>query len=270
MARIELPLWVMVIAGWLLLLRQPDARQLVRLLAAAAVAWVGEQTLIRAHGYHFYSDEWLVVAGAVPLVVPMWWALAIVTAYDVTGHAKDPRYAAAFAALLVLGDAAILQPWLVSVGGCRWNGAGPFGVAPIGLLAPAIVAYATGDVLRRVERGPWQSVVVDGFAAVGTVHLAVLGAWHLGLKHLEGAWPVAATALVALAIAGLGAAILWTRPGRARRRYGVVRTFGVGPMFGGLAARGATPAQWVWTAALFVPSLVARTRASDVDSGSSK
>ena len=270
MARIELPLWVMVIAGWLLLLRLPDRRGLVRLLTVAAVAWAAEQTLLRAHGYHFYSSEWLVVAGAVPLVLPMWWALAIVTAYDVTEHASDPRYAAAFAGLLVLADAAILQPWLVSVGGCRWNGAGPFGVAPIGIVAPAIIAYASGGVLRRADRGPWQSVVVDGFAAVGTVHLAVLGAWHVGLKFLEGPWPAVATALVAVAIAALSAAIVWTRPGRARRRFGVVRTFGVGPMFGGLAARGAASAQWAWTAALFVPSLVARTRPSDVDNGSSK
>jgi hypothetical protein len=269
-ARIELPLWVMVLAGWLLMSQRDRGPALRTLITTAAIAWVAEQTLLRAHGYHFYSAGWWIVLGAVPLVLPLWWALAITTAVEVTREASNPRRAAALAALLVLADAALVQPWLVTVGGCRWNGDGPFGVAAVGLLGPAILAYAVAPILRHAARRSWQSLTVDGFSAVGTVHLGVLATWHLGLKFTETQWPPAALVVTGVAIAGLATTILLTRPGPARRVFATTRSLWLGPVFGGLAGAGASVAQWVWSAALSLPSLSARTRAGSSESGNSK
>jgi hypothetical protein len=270
MARIELPLWVIVAAGWLLLVRRGGEHRsmaLVRLCVASTCAWLAEQTLIRAHGYHFYPQDWIVTVGTVPVVLSLWWGLSITTAYSITRPDTAPRRAGLLAAALVLADAAIVLPWLVAADACRFNGPGPFDVPPIGLVGPAITAYAIGPVLRYLRQRTWQSTFTDALAAVATVHAAVLIGWHAGLKFLEAPWPGWATTALAIAIASLATWVLVPRATPARRTYGVVRSFGLGPVAAGLARAGVGPWHWIWAAIVALPYMTAQRGG---DRGSSK
>jgi hypothetical protein len=210
--------------------------------------------MIRAHGYHFYSDAWWLFIGHVPLLVVLAWPVVLDAAWSCAEKlATDPWSRVIVCALLVGIDVALVQPLGVHLGLVRYNATGPLGVPPIALLGPAIFAGATARLCLVDEDPKMTGALADVLAAVGATHLGVLIAWHAGLGRLE--QPTAAMPLLA------GAAALGLLAGIAAARRRVALPGGVAGvrvlaavvlLLAALLGRAPRP-WWLWAAGLALP-----------------
>ncbi|MBX3185652.1 MAG: carotenoid biosynthesis protein [Labilithrix sp.] len=153
-------------------------------LAALAVAgFVGEDTLIRAHGYYAYATGWSVRLDRVPVVIVLVWPIVIHSAWSIARIVERGRGAtriATVAALVVLADASLIEPIAVRAGLWRWTEPGLFGVPLVGVAGWAFFAWAAVNVL---ERGRVWAVCV--LAPLAT-HAMILGAWWGAFRWTQG------------------------------------------------------------------------------------
>ncbi len=196
----------------------PRRRALLDLALLGCGAWLAEQTCITLYDFYQYDAPWKIFVGDVPLLVVFIWPFVIVSAREVC-HALEWRTAAGHAhplavALMVLYDAALVEPVAVRAGLWSWNEPGLFGVPWIGLVGWACYAGAASALLDALPG--LRRVALVLLAPVAT-HALLLGFWWGGLRWgWRDALPAAAgTALSVVAGSGLSAIFFqWRRKDR--------------------------------------------------------
>lgn len=233
--------------GWAWRARLRDATFRRELAVIAVAAWAAEDTCIRVYGFYEYHAPWRIFVGRVPLLVAAIWPLVIVSARSIARALRPDAGEARLAlvtAVLVLADAAFIEPIAVKAGLWRWTRPGPFEVPVVGLLGWAFFAGAIVRLLAR-RRGP-VAILAIVLAPLAT-HVLLLAAWWGAFRRLEEpASVLVAVALAAIAFAtSVGGPIAW----RELRRDLPVRV-PAAAFFAWLLVRGGpTPALLAWSAA---------------------
>jgi len=198
--------------------RAPRRRALVDLALLGAGAWAAEQTCIVLYDFYQYDAPWKIFVGEVPLLVVFIWPFVIVSAREVC-HALSWRTAAGRAhplavALVVLYDAALVEPVAVRAGLWSWNEPGLFGVPFIGIVGWACYAGVASALL---DAWPGMRRIALLLLAPLLTHALLLAFWWGGFRWgMRDALPAAAgTALSVVAGSGLTAIFFqWRRKDR--------------------------------------------------------
>ena len=186
------------------------ARFAYRMLALAVAAWIAEDTVIAAYGYYQYAPTWTVFLHHVPLLVVCIWPVVIHSAWDVARALSPDRRGLVGVFVIVLGDAALIEPVAVSAGLWSWNHPGLFGVPLIGVAGWAIFAVGAGTCLDL--RG-WRFARLIVVAPLVT-HIALLVAYWGLFRWVRPDGPIAPAAgvLAAWAAALVACAVTLRRP----------------------------------------------------------
>jgi hypothetical protein len=217
----------------------------------AVAAWACEQSCISGYGfYHYNSVEWTVTIGHVPLAVALIWPVVILSARQVAASMFDKQALAT--ALIVLFDAALIEPLAVAAGLWRWTEPGLFGVPPIG-----VVGWAAFTFLWSCSAN--KPVAARALVTFVGLHAVLLVLWWGGLRWISA--DVAPTgAIITLAIASLGGC-LWAAGHAAARGFELRRAMLRVPGALFFAVLFATSVRtWmlgVWTFLIALPWLVA-------------
>jgi len=181
-------------AGWL--------REVAWLVPAALL---GEDTCIRAYGFYQYAPGWHLRVDHVPLLIAAIWPAVVLSARAIArlllkGRGGAPGLSA-LTGLLVVFDAALIEPVAVASGLWSWNEPGLCGVPPVGILGGGCFAAASTYVLERVPPKASGLVVL---AAPLFTHAALLASWWGLLRWLPqstigAAWGVGLVAACSLA-----------------------------------------------------------------------
>ncbi|HEY3447614.1 MAG TPA: carotenoid biosynthesis protein [Myxococcales bacterium] len=183
--------------------REPGWLREVAWLIVAAL--VGEDTCIRAYGFYQYAPGWHLRVDHVPLLIATIWPAVVLSARAIARLLLKGRGGAvglaALTGLLVVFDAALIEPVAVASGLWTWNEPGIFGVPPVGILGWGLFAAGSAYVLERVPARASGLVVL---AAPVFTHLTLLASWWGLLRWLPRSpvapvWGVAAIALCSLA-----------------------------------------------------------------------
>lgn len=159
-----------------------------RLVLLAVAAWIGEDTMIHAYGAYEYAPGWSLSLDGVPVLVPLIWPIVVHSAWQLAsglvGESARVGRVAVAGALLVLADAAFIEPIAVASGLWRWTLPGPFSVPFAGVLGWSWFAVAAIAWLEARERGPGGlardlSVLV---LAPLAAHALVLATWWGALR----------------------------------------------------------------------------------------
>lgn len=185
----------------------PSSRWAVaaRLGALAAAGLVGEDSVIRAYGFYAYAPSWRLVVDRVPLLVVLVWPVVIDSAAEVARKLTAGRARiAAVAALLVLADAALIEPVSVTAGLWAWTEPGLFRVPPIGVFGWAVFALAAVWTLEGASGA--RSLAVVLLAPLAT-HVALVGSWWAAFRWVSA--PIPSSAAAAGAAAASALAVGW-------------------------------------------------------------
>lgn len=180
-------------------------------LAVLAVAgFIGEDSVIRAYGFYFYSPRWHLFLDRVPLMIVAIWPIVIHSAFTLARRlAPRSSLGPLVGAAIVLADASLIEPIAVHAGLWTWTEPGLFAVPPIGIIGWAYFAGAAMACLERAR--PVAAIVVAPLAT----HVLLVASWWLAFKWLSRplpAWPFAVAAWIVLG--GLAAFAVRARLGR--------------------------------------------------------
>jgi hypothetical protein len=182
-------------------------RDAVPQLALLAVAgFLGEDSVIRAYGFYYYSPRWHLFLDRVPLMIVVIWPIVIHSAWSLARRLGPRAWTPLVGAAIVLADASLIEPIAVHAGLWTWTEPGLFAVPPIGIIGWAYFAGAAMACLERAR--PAAAVIV---APVAT-HVMLVASWWLAFKWLSRplpAWPFVVAAWVVLG--GLAVAALHVR-----------------------------------------------------------
>jgi hypothetical protein len=217
------------------------AAVLVRLMALACAAWVGEDSVIRVYGFYSYSPTWSAFLDRVPLLIVLIWPVVIDSAHLLarclaTGTARI----AAASGLIVLADASLIEPIAVHARLWAWSPDNPralFDVPLIGVLGWALFAAAAVAVREVVDarRAPGSARQ----KSCGTSAAASrLGSAEAELSCFLGAPP--RTPKAAPAPLPSAASMVERQPGGTRRQAWNAMAVGIAP----LATHAALVAAW--------------------------
>ncbi len=185
-----------------------------RLALIAIGAWLGEDTLMRAHGAYSYAPSWSAFLDRMPLLVTCIWPVVVHSAWALARRlAPDagPARRAALVGALVFTDAAFMEPIAVNAGLWTWTYAGPFGVPLVGVLGWAFFAAACILVLETCERrrAPWAAELTLLVIAPLAAHALTVASWWGLLRWIPETAPepavAAGTWVASLVACGLAA-----------------------------------------------------------------
>lgn len=236
------------------LLSARDRREVAaRMAALALAAWVAEDSVIRAYGFYQYDrGVWTLFVDRVPLLVALIWPVVIDSAYALAGG----RLRAVF--VIVLADAALIEPIAVRSGLWSWNEPGLFGVPIIGMVGWALFAAAACALVRR--RG------MPLLAPLAT-HALLLASWWGLLRWLPAEVPAAGALVIVVAASLAAIGLLMLAPVRVTMRDVLLRAPGAAFFFALLFAR-PDGMLTLWAIALGAPYLVLLRYAAAWDAGS--
>ena len=257
---LELACASIVAVWWLLRLpvEQDRRRLLLEGLAIATLAWLGEQTCITCYGFYTYAPGWRLMLGDVPLMVVLIWPVVVGSARDLVRHLSgdEPTSLALGVGLLVLADAAFVEPAAVAAGLWRWHQPGLLEVPPVGILGWGAYAALIVHALEHGRRGDRKTKALGLLLVVPGLHLALLGVWWLALRWLNFAIPSTLAPLVAWSLSILATVIIVRRRVRLPLHVVLLRLPGALFFAGLLAFASPSSALVAWSAA-FVPPWLA-------------
>lgn len=162
----------------------PDSKRFLARLGLLMVgSWIGENSVIHAYHFYYYSTEWSLFVDQVPILIVTIWPVVIHSAWDLANHLTTPTRAPLLGACFVLADAWLIEPIAVSSGLWTWTQPGLFAVPPIGVIG---WAYFAGCCMAVFQRGKLLPVLI--VAPIG-VHLMLLASWWGGLRWISVAVP---------------------------------------------------------------------------------
>ena len=96
--------------------------------------WLAEDVCIRLFDFYGYASGWTLRGDQVPLLIGCIWPFVVLSAREVARVLGPERGLAVRTALVILFDAALIEPVAVRAGLWRWSEPGVLGVPLIGLL----------------------------------------------------------------------------------------------------------------------------------------
>ncbi|MGE0711267.1 MAG: carotenoid biosynthesis protein [Planctomycetota bacterium] len=240
------PLSFAIVAGYLAALAwRADRAWAYRTFALlTAAGWLGEASCIRAYGFYAYDPGWRLWVDVVPLCVVCVWPVVILSALDLArALTADPMprpaplRAAGLCALLVLADAALIEPVAVRAGLWRWTAPGLFAVPPIGVLGWACFTLCAAAWLERTRGRPPRAAAVLLLAPLGC-HLLLLALWWGALRWVSRPLPDLLGPALALPLAAVAARAAWRLPHAPPLGLVLARAPGALVFFALLAAHG--------------------------------
>lgn len=96
--------------------------------------WLAEDVCIRLFGFYGYSDGWMLRADQVPLLIGCIWPFVVLSAREVARVLGKERGLALRTGLVIVFDAALIEPVAVRAGLWSWSEPGLFGVPLVGVL----------------------------------------------------------------------------------------------------------------------------------------
>jgi hypothetical protein len=189
---------------------------LTRYSVIAATAWCAEDSCIRLYGFYHYSKEWSVFLDQTPIMITLIWPVVILTAYDfVLALRFDSQRAAIWTGIVVVSDAALIEPISVMASLWRWTEPGAFGVPPIGVLGWGLFAFlvvrlgllsAASDQQHRIK---WSERLVRAGVVLTLTHTGLLLLWWVIFRWCNHVIPDVAAVAGAwtLSISGVALAI---------------------------------------------------------------
>ena len=199
---------------------EPDRRRraLVDLALLGGGAWLAEDTCIRLYDFYQYDAPWRLFLDRVPLLVAVIWPFVILSAREVC-HGLGLRTADGLAhpvavGVMVIYDAALVEPIAVQAGLWSWNEPGIFDVPLIGLLGWGLYAGVASACLDRLHGA--RRIALLLIAPLAT-HGLLVAAWWGGLRWgLRDPWPPAASVALSVTVGSAFTAIFfqWRRVNR--------------------------------------------------------
>lgn len=193
----------------------PRLAFMARFATLAVASLVGEDTVIRAHGYYAYASGWSVRLDHVPLVIVLVWPVVIdsaatlaraIVAESGEGTRRSLRIATLGAAI-VLADASLIEPIAVRAGLWRWTEPGLFGVPLIGIVGWAFFAWAAIFVFETAGARASAKLAVIVVAPIVT-HLMLVASWWILFRWIAGERSGVGASGLAWGIAVVAAAIV--------------------------------------------------------------
>ena len=238
---------------------------LARMAFVAVAATLAEESVMGLYAFYGYAPSWRLSFVRLPVLVALIWPVVVCSAWDVAralagnDRAKVPW----IGALLVLADAAFIEPLAVAAGLWQWSEPGIFAVPPIGILGWALLAALVLAMLERADRTNRTLPPAAQLAgAILVLHALLLGLWWGALRWLSA--PLPNTAAVAAAwTVGIGLTVTALRlPPERRVPLATLAMRLPGALFfaGLLIARGTSDLALLAWAAAFVPPWLALMR----------
>lgn len=255
-----------IVATWWLLrlpLAQDRRRLLLEGLAIAALAWLGEQTCISWYGFYTYAPRWHWLLGDVPLMVVLIWPVVVGSARDLVRalSGDGPVRLALGVGLLVLADAAFIEPAAVAAGLWHWHQPGLLLVPPAGILGWAAYAALVVHALEHGREGDWRDRTLGLLLVVPGLHVALLSSWWGALRWVNLPVPDTFAPLIAWTASVIVTAIVIRRRPTLSLSLVLLRIPGA-LFFAGLLALSAPSIAVIAWAAAFVPPWLALTAAA--------
>jgi hypothetical protein len=164
------------------IVRQPKRRQfIIGILIVCATSWITEESCILLYDFYDYSINWGLFLAHLPLLVIVIWPIIIHSAWNLASQMVRPghRLVPLTAAVIVLTDAALLEPMGVQTGLWSWNQPGLFNVPPIGILGWAYFAFLSAlffEQRKRLNGMKWVNLLNLIVPIIGT-HMLLLITW---------------------------------------------------------------------------------------------
>lgn len=148
-------------------------------LLLMVAAWLGEDTCIRLYGFYEYSPDWHFTLDKMPPMVALIWPFVIVSDRRVMQGVlgAQRRHVPWATGLLVIYDAALMEPIAVQAGLWRWSEPGIFGVPVIGILGWGYFAATALWLWSKLQGAARVWLVL--LAPLGTHALLLLSWWGL-------------------------------------------------------------------------------------------
>jgi hypothetical protein len=167
-----------------------------QLVLLAVAGFAGEDSVIRAYGFYFYSPRWHLFLDRVPLLIVLIWPIVIHSAWSLARRLSTrAAWVPLVGAGLVLADASLIEPIAVHAGLWRWTEPGLFAVPPVGIVGWAFFAGAAMACLERAR--PVAAVILAPLAT----HVLLVASWWAAFKWLSRplpAWPFVVAAWLVL------------------------------------------------------------------------
>ena len=201
--------------------RAADRAAVVRRLAAlSAIAWLGEDSVVRAYGFYAYSAHLGPLVDRVPILVALIWSVVIDSAWTLAERlvGAGDRRLSLVAGGIVLADASLIEPVAVRAGLWWWTEPGLFDVPPIGIVGWAVFTTACVWVLDRSfirSRTP-VALLIGVLLPPAVTHLGLVAGWWGLLRWIS--VPIPAWIAVAVAWVALTALALASFRRRLRKR----------------------------------------------------
>ena len=181
------------------------------LLLLAVAGFLGEDSVIRAYGFYFYSPRWHLFLDRVPLMIVVIWPIVIHSAWSLARRLSPRAWVPLVGGAIVLADASMIEPIAVHAGLWRWTEPGLFAVPPIGIIG---WAYFAGAAIACLER---ERAALAVIVAPAATHVMLVASWWAAFKWLSRPLPAAPFVVAAWAVLGTLALFAW-RLGRRRDR----------------------------------------------------
>lgn len=153
----------------------------------ACASWFAESIAIYGYGFYEYSSQWNLRIGNMPLLVMLAWPAMIFSARDLARlFVASERRVSVVTVLIVLLDAAFMEPICVEAGLWRWNHPGMLQVPIVGILGWGVLAAACVFWLST-HRDATKGVIrfLLGIAAINVItHTALLLIWWCCMRFL--------------------------------------------------------------------------------------
>jgi len=204
---IELQIGCALIVCLYLFLRLRDeprrAAFMGRFAVLMAASWIAENSCIHVYKFYAYDPEWFGFIDQVPILIIAIWPVVIHSALDLVseGRTRGALNVAMVGGLVVLTDAALIEPIAVRSGLWQWFEPGLFEVPPIGIIGWAIFTTIALYVLASRR----QVLRMLLLAPLGT-HIGLLALWWGLFRHINVTLPDIA---VVIAAAGVSLAVIW-------------------------------------------------------------
>ncbi len=224
------------------------------LVLLAVAGWLGEDSVIRAYGFYFYSPRWHFFLDRVPLLIVVIWPIVIHSAWSLARRLSPRAWVPLVGGAIVLADASMIEPIAVHAGLWRWTEPGLFAVPPIGIIGWAYFAGAAMACLER-ERAAWAVVV-----APAATHVMLVASWWAALKWISRPLPATPFVVAAWLVLGALAVFAWRlgpRANRAMRTNLLLRGPGAVFFFVLLLLHGRDLPSLCWYSAAFAPPYLA-------------
>lgn len=130
-----------------------DREKIAQIGALMVAGWAAETIAMAWYDYYAYAPEWKLWVGHVPLAVIGVWPIVIITSYQVvkaiTGQGQSPFRVGLFTGLMVVFDAAFIEPVAVRMGLWAWQDGTYFGVPTLGYVGWGFLGFAAGFVFEH-------------------------------------------------------------------------------------------------------------------------